>query len=66
LVDHIFDEDEEIMATIHAAVSWCRLVDLVRRRGEERGVTAVTNVLLSIILNAYVCLGVGAVGGGGL
>jgi len=34
------------------------------RRG--RGVTAVTNVLLSTIPNAYVCLGVGAVGGGGL
>jgi len=59
-VDHIFDEDGEIMSAIHATVSWCRLVNLVC--GGGGGVIAVTNVLPSIILNAYVCLGVGACG----
>jgi len=60
----LFDEDGEIMAAIHATVSWCKLMDLVC--GGGGGVIFVTNVLLSIILNAYVCLGVGAVGGRGL
>jgi len=29
LVNHIFDEDGEIMTAIYATVSWCRLMDLV-------------------------------------